>query len=110
MDGGRPVLRDLTDEIHEMQRRLMLAREELAELEVTGAAEGVTVGMRGTGEVTQVVIDQAAVNTRDAAALSALVTAAFGKATDALRAATEEKMAAVSAGLSVAFEMTDAMP
>lgn len=109
MDGV-PSLRGLTDRIQEAQQRLLLARRELEKMEVAGSAGGglVTIGLRGTGEVSRVVIDQAAVDRGDAESLSQLVFAAFGEATDALKALTIEKMAAVTAGLPTEESLPEA--
>jgi nucleoid-associated protein EbfC len=96
----KPTLQDLMQQAQEAQRRLVLARADLAELEVTGVAGGglVTVIMSGEGEVTGVAFDPAVFDEADAESLGALTLAALRQATDAIRSATQEKMAAVSAG------------
>jgi nucleoid-associated protein EbfC len=98
-----PNLQDLMKQTQEAQRRLVLARADLAELEVTGVAGGglVTVIMRGDGEVTGVAFDAAVFDETDAESLGGLTLDALRQATDAIRSATQEKMAAVSAGFGI---------
>jgi nucleoid-associated protein EbfC len=96
----KPTLQDLVKQTQEAQRRLVLARADLAELEVTGVAGNglVKVVMRGDGEVTGVTFDPAGFEDADAESLAAHTLAALGQATEGIRSATQEKMAAVSAG------------
>jgi DNA-binding YbaB/EbfC family protein len=98
-----PNLEDLMKRTQEAQRRLVLARADLAELEVAGVAGGglVTVIMKGDGEVTGVAFDPAVFDEADAESLGALTLAALRQATDAIRSAVQEKMAAVSAGFGI---------
>jgi nucleoid-associated protein EbfC len=92
-------------QMHNMQQQLVLMWAELAETEVTGTAdEGlVTVTMRGNGEVTRVVFDQAAIDEGDAGSLAALTLTAIRRAADAVKSLTTEKMAKVTAGLKAAL-------
>jgi nucleoid-associated protein EbfC len=100
MAHERPTLQDLTEQTQELRQRLVLARTELTEMEVTGSAGGlVTVTMRGDGEVTRVVFDQAAVDEGDAESLAALTLTAIRHATDTLKSLAADKMAALSAGI-----------
>ena len=105
MTGAPTILGDLAKQAQEMRDRLMLARTELAETEVTGTAGGglVTVTMTGSGEVTRVAFDQAVFDEGDAESLGALTLAAMSQATDAIKSLTMEKMAAVSAGFQAAL-------
>jgi nucleoid-associated protein EbfC len=98
-----PTLQDVGQQTQEAKRRLVLARADLAEIEVTGVAGGglVTVIMRGDGEVTGVAFDPAVFDEADAELLGALTLAALSEATEAIRSATREKMAAVSTGLGI---------
>jgi DNA-binding YbaB/EbfC family protein len=98
------TMQDLVKQTQEAQRRLVLAREDLAELEVAGVAGGglVTVIMRGDGEVTGVAFDPVVFDEADAESLGALTLAALRQATDEIRSAVQEKMAAVSDGLGIA--------
>jgi nucleoid-associated protein EbfC len=68
------TLRDLMRRAQEMQQHMVHAQSELAQTEVTGTAGGglVTVTMLGTGEISSVRFDQAAVDEGDAEALAAL--------------------------------------
>src|SRR5258705_4485588 len=90
-------LRDLLNRAQEMQEHLLHAQSELAHTEVTGTAGGgmVTVKMLGTGEVSSVRFDQAALDERDPEALAALTLAALRNATDAVKAITEQHMGTV---------------
>jgi DNA-binding YbaB/EbfC family protein len=104
--AGEPLtFSDLARHAQEIQQQLLLARAELAETELTGTAGGglVTVTMRGDGEVTRVVFDQAAVDEGDAESLARLTLAAMRHATDAVKSLTTERMAAVSAGFQAAL-------
>ena len=94
-------LRDLMQHAREMQQQLVFAKAELTETEVIGTAGGglVTVSMRGDGEVTHVVFDQAAVDEGDAESLARLTLTAIRNATDAVKSVTMEKMAALSSDL-----------
>lgn len=101
MDLDSAALQTMTRKLRETQERLLLVQAELGELEVTGTAGGglVAVRMRGTGEITHVHIDQAAVDQSDAEALSSLTLAAIRQATQAVKAATTEKVTIVSQSL-----------
>jgi nucleoid-associated protein EbfC len=98
-----PTMQDLVKQTQEVQRRLVLARADLAEMEVTGVAGNglVTVIMRADGEVTGVAFDPTVFDETDAESLGALTLAALAQATDAIRSAVQEKMAAVSAGFGI---------
>lgn len=103
MADETPNLQDLMKQTQEARQRLVLARADLAELEVTGVAGGglVTVIMRGDGEVTGVAFDPAVFDEADAESLGGLTLAALRQATDEIRSVTQEKMAAVSAGFGI---------
>jgi DNA-binding YbaB/EbfC family protein len=94
------TLHDLIRRTQEMQQHMVHAQSELAQTEVTGTAGGglVTVTMLGTGEVSSVRFDQAAVDEGDAEALAALTMTALRHATDAVKALTAQRMGAVAGG------------
>ena len=106
MTGERTTLQDLAKQTHDLRQRLVLVQAELAETEVTGSADGglVTVTMRGSGEVTRVAFDQAALDQGDAESLAALTLTAICRATDALKSLTADKMAALAAGMEAAMD------
>jgi DNA-binding YbaB/EbfC family protein len=106
VDSDMPNLREMTQKIQETQEKFLVIQRDLAELEATGSAGGglVTVRMRGTGEVTRVVIDQAAVDQGDAESLSNLVLTAMREATEAVRSATSESVSLISDSFSVDLE------
>jgi DNA-binding YbaB/EbfC family protein len=89
----------------EMQQQLVSAQAELAEAELTGTAgDGlVRVTMRGDGEVTRVVFDQAAIDEGDAEFLARLTLTAMREAMDAVKASSRERMAAVAGDLRAAM-------
>jgi DNA-binding YbaB/EbfC family protein len=91
----------LLEQTQELQRRFVLAQADLAETELAGTAGAglVTVTMRGDGVVTRVAFDQAVFEESDAESLGALTLAAIRQAAEAVKAVSEERMAAVSAGL-----------
>jgi DNA-binding YbaB/EbfC family protein len=102
--GDQPAIQDLVKKAEALREQLALAKFELAEMEVTGSAEGglVTVTMRGDGQVTRVVFDQAAVDEGDAKRLAALTMTAISRATDSLKSSIADRMAALTAGFSIA--------
>lgn len=96
-----PTLQDLTKQMQGMQEQLALAKAELAETELTGTAGGglVTVTMTGEGEVTGVVIDQAAVDEGDAESLATLTLTAIREAVEATKSLAMEKITTAAASL-----------
>jgi nucleoid-associated protein EbfC len=99
--GPPPNLQQLMQQAQKMQEQMANAQAELAEAEVHGTAGGslVTVTMTGTGEVTAVSIDPAAVDPDDVETLEDLILAAIHNAMQAQRELTEEKLGPVTAGL-----------
>jgi DNA-binding YbaB/EbfC family protein len=85
----------------QLQQQLQKAQADLAETEVTGTAGGglVAVTMTASGEFRSVKIDPKAVDPDDVETLEDLVLAAIHNAAEAGRAATEEKMGPLTAGL-----------
>jgi nucleoid-associated protein EbfC len=102
--ADQPTVQDLVKQAEVLREQLALTRLELAELEVTGRADGglVTVTMRGDGQVTRVTFDQAAVDEGDAKRLAALTLTALSRASDSLKSTITDKMAGLTAGLYVA--------
>jgi nucleoid-associated protein EbfC len=95
-----PTLRDLIHRAQEMQQHLLHTQSELAQTEVTGTAGGgmVTVKMLGTGEVSSVRFDRAALDENDPEALAALTVAALRNATDAVKALTAQHLGPLQGG------------
>ena len=85
-----PKLQYLMQGLQAVQKGLALAQQDLEEIEVTGSAGGglVTVVMRGTGEVTSIKFNQAAVDEGNPESLGTLTVTALRSATDALKSAT----------------------
>ena len=100
-----PSLQDVMERAHEVQQRLLLAHEELAETELTRTAgDGlVAVTIRGNGAVAKVVFDQAAIDQGDAESLATLTLAAIQRAQDAVKSLGTEKMALVAEGFGGAL-------
>jgi nucleoid-associated protein EbfC len=104
--GNQITLQDLARQASELRERLVLVQSDLAEMEVTGSADGglVTVTMRGDGEVTRVAFDQVALDEGDTESLAALTLTALRRATDALKSLTADKMAALTAGMEAMMD------
>lgn len=87
-----------------MQRKLVKAQEEIAEMEVSGQAGGgmVTVTVSGAGdEVRSVEIDPEAVDPDDVEMLSDMVTAAANEALRKAKELEEEKLGPIAGGLGL---------
>ena len=84
----------------ELQGRMADLQEQLAQLEITGAAGGmVEVTLNGKGEARKFKIDPAAVNAEDTEMLEDLLLAAFNDAKSKQEQAMREKMSALTGGL-----------
>ena len=84
----------------ELQGRMADLQEELAQLEITGAAGGmVEVTLNGKGKARKFKIDPAAVNAEDMEMLEDLLLAAFNDAKSKQEQAMREKMSALTGGL-----------
>lgn len=103
MAGDQPTVQDLAKRAQELRERLVFAKIELAEMEVTGSADGgmVTVTMRGDGEVTRVTFDQSAIDEGDAESLAAVTLTAIRRAAETLKSIVADKIAELSAGIAV---------
>jgi hypothetical protein len=99
MKGG---LGNLMKQAQAMQENMRKAQEELARIEVTGAAGGgmVTVVMTCRHDVRRVTIDPSLMQD-DKEMLEDLVAAAMNDAVRKAEAATQEKMAGLTAGLNL---------
>ncbi|GAA5199793.1 YbaB/EbfC family nucleoid-associated protein [Rugosimonospora acidiphila] len=102
MDKDESNPRSVLQRAQQMAQELVRTQQELAELECTGSAGGglVSVAMRGDGQVTRVVIDQAVMDEGDAAALSALMLSALNQAWDAMRTIATDRVNAAKSGVS----------
>jgi DNA-binding YbaB/EbfC family protein len=94
-------MQQLLKQAQKMQEQLEAAQGELAATEVSGTAGGglVTATVKGSGELTNLVIDPKAVDPDDVETLQDLIVAAVR---DANRAATElanEKMGPLAGGM-----------
>ena len=85
----------------ELQGRMAEIQEQLAELEITGAAGGgrVEVTLNGKGEARKFKIDPAAVSSEETEMLEDLLLAAFNDAKGKQEQAMREKMSALTGGL-----------
>ena len=84
----------------ELQGRMADLQEQLAQLEITGAAGSmVEVTLNGKGEARKFKIDPAAVNAEDTEMLEDLLLAAFNDAKSKQEQAMREKMSALTGGL-----------
>lgn len=84
-----------------LQANMAKAQEEIARIEVTGAAGGglIQMTLAGKGDLKSVRIDKSLMD--DAEILEDLIIAAHNDARAKLEAATAEKMAAVTGGLQL---------
>ena len=91
----------LLAQAQQMQQRLLAAQEELARAEVTGTAGGglVRATVTGSGEVTGLQIDPAAIDPEDAEGLADLVLAAIRDANRAASELAQQTMGPLAAGL-----------
>jgi len=99
MKGG---LGNLMKQAQQMQANMQKAQEEIARLEVTGESGGglVKVTMTGRHEARRVQID-ASLMGDDREMLEDLVTAAINDAAHKIEAASQERMAGMTAGLNL---------
>ena len=97
MKGG---LGDLMKQAQKMQEEVQKAQQEIADLEVEGAAGAgmVKVLMSGQHELRRVYIDDAVFGD-DKEVLEDLITAAVNDASQRVRRTTKEKMADATAGM-----------
>ncbi len=100
MKGG---IGNLMKQAQQMQANLQKAQEEIARLEVTGAAGGgmVSVTMTGRHEARRVAIDPALFEDGDREMIEDLVAAAINDAARKVEQATQEKMAGVAGGMNL---------
>ena len=99
MKGG---LGNLMKQAQQMQANMQKAQEEIANLEITGESGGglVKVTMTGRHEVRRVIIDDTLVG-EDKDMLEDLVAAAINDAAHKIDAATQKRMADMTAGLNL---------
>jgi DNA-binding YbaB/EbfC family protein len=104
-----PHLQQLVKHAQQTQERLAIAQAELAETEVTGKSGNglVSVTMTGTGEVTRVVFNQAAIDEGDAESLAAMTLMAIRNTTDAIKSLTAEKITEASGNLTASLAEQD---
>ena len=97
----RGNIAQLMQQAQKMQENLQRAQEELANLEVTGSADGgmVSVTLTGTKECRKVRIDPSVLSDPEMA--EDLVAAAFNDASNKVDAESKAKMGAASAGMQL---------
>ena len=95
----RGNIAQMMQQAQRMQENLKRAQEELAQLEVTGAAGGgmVSVTITGRMEARRVRIEPRALS--DGEMLEDLIAAAFNDAVNKVNAESEKRMSAATAGL-----------
>lgn len=86
-----------------LQRKLMKAQEEIAQLEVTGSAGGgmVTVTMSGDGQLKAISINPDAVDPDDVEMLEDMVTAAVNEGLRNAKELEQEKMGGLAGGMGL---------
>jgi nucleoid-associated protein EbfC len=98
--GGQPNMAQLMKQAQKMQADLAVAQDEIAQTELVGTAGGglVSVVLLGSGEVSAVTINPAAVDGDDIETLQDLIVAALRDARRQLEELTEAKMAPLAGG------------
>ncbi len=96
-------LGNILKQAQQMQGQMAKMQEQMATMEITGAAGGgmVEITMNGKNEVRKVRIDPAAVDTSDMEMLEDLIAAAFNDARAKVQAMTEKEMAGLAGGLNI---------
>lgn len=98
--GAQPNIQQLMKQAQKMQEQLAAAQSELAETEVTGHAGGglVTATMRGSGELTALMIDPKVVDPDDVETLQDLIVAAVRDASRLVGEIAADKMGPLAGG------------
>ncbi|MFG1920382.1 YbaB/EbfC family nucleoid-associated protein [Cryptosporangium sp. NPDC048952] len=99
--GGQLDMQAILAQAQQMQAHIMEAQAQLAEAEFTGVAGGglVTATVTGTGELTGLAIQPAAVDPDDTETLADLVVAAVRAANAEAQKAAAESMGPLAGGL-----------
>ena len=86
-----------------LQRKLMKAQEEIAQMEVTGSAGGgmVTVTVTGAGDVKAISINPEAVDPDDVEMLEDMVLAAVNEALRSAKDLEQEKLGGLTGGMGL---------
>jgi DNA-binding YbaB/EbfC family protein len=100
---GMADLQRMAKQVQQMQQELLRVQDELAALTVDGSAGGgvVTAVVTGKQDLVSVTIDPSAVDPSDVEMLQDLIVAAVNDAIRSSRKVGEEKMNAVTGGLSL---------
>ncbi len=96
-------LMGMMKQVRDMQSRMQQVQEELAALEIAGQSGGglVAVTLNGKGELKRVRIDPSLLKPEEAEIVEDLIIAAAQDAKGRVEAAVQEKMQAVTGGLSL---------
>ncbi len=99
--GKMPDLAGLMKQAQKLQADVQKAQEELATLEIEGAAGGgmVTATVNGQHDVVKIKIDKAVVDPTDIGMLEDLVTAAVNAANAKMREISKERMSKMMGGI-----------
>jgi DNA-binding YbaB/EbfC family protein len=100
---GMADLQRMAKQVQQMQQEVLRVQDELAALTVPGSAGGgvVTAVVTGKQDLVSVTIDPSAVDPSDVEMLQDLIVAAVNDAIRSSRKVGEEKMNAVTGGLSL---------
>jgi len=101
MFGGKGGLGNLMKQAQEMQKNMKSAQEEIAKMEVDGAAGGdmVKVVMTGKHELVKVEIDDSLMDDKEM--LEDLFAAAVNSASRKVEEVTQERMGGLTAGMDM---------
>jgi hypothetical protein len=96
-------MQKMAQQVQQMQANMARVQAELGTMTVDGTAGGgaVTVTVTGHGEVKAVTLSKDVVDPSDVEMLQDLITAAINDGMGKVKQLTEEKMAAVTGGLSI---------
>ena len=99
--GGQLDMQAILAQAQQMQQHIMEAQAQLAEAEFTGVAGGglVTATVTGTGELTGLAIQPAAVDPEDTETLADLVVAAVQAANENAQTLQQQKLGPLAQGL-----------
>ena len=100
---GMADLQRMAKQVQQMQQEVLRVQDELAALTVDGSAGGgvVTAVVTGKQDLVSVTIDPSAVDPSDIEMLQDLIVAAVNDAIRSSRKVGEERIAAVTGGLSL---------
>ena len=98
----QPDMNQIIQQAQQMQAKRQQAQEEIVKSSVVGEAGGglVTVTMRGSGQISDLTMDERVVDPEDIDGLKDLIIGAFADAHRKVQAMAQEKMGPLTQGLN----------